>query len=812
MVKLCYKQWKNNILTVYIGGIVMAKKSSTKNKSTLTGTNAADVLTVQHSQVNVKAVKGNDKITVSKGTSNVLYGGAGNDTITIGKSAGKGNKVYGDAGNDTVKVNTKYGVTINGGAGNDKLYGGKGNDTFTGGKGKDTFFYANGGGKDTITDYQAGQDTLQITSGSISKTAIAKNKKDLVFNVGKGAITLKNSAAKTISLKDSRGSYTVSKTAITLGSNFTGTMDATKYLSTVKTIDGRSVAKKVNITGNKQNNTIYAGKAGGTLNGGAGNDTITINDGTQTKGNNYTLRGGTGTDNYVINSAFIAGTKISINQSDFNSGDTDVLTLAKVNKNDVTYRLDSGTLVITHKSGGTVSVAGWGTNPLSKIQYADGNPITSREINVPLDPSPSYKVIDISTTGIYQGSNSQEIFRFSGNGWNATVQGADSKDILDFSNYKDGTYDFDNVFRSGDDLTLSFVRKTGSQEDEVIGTVTVKDYFVTDNRIADVQWYNADENKTETVTIISELDPKGFNGITVNGTPQRDWIIPLTSAKYVNGLANNDRINVAGGEFRGISGGDGDDTITVMGGNHAEGGVTGGDGDDIITIGTGAVLSYVYGDKGTNMITVKSGASVGRIVAEYEEDEDTPVTIVNDTINIKADAGNVSDIFLRSGTNTVNIAGGTGGENGLTITTDESFIKEYKNKGADYINVSKGNVTIRQSKCSESHVTVNWSDHFGVLTIVMDKYNGSIDNFDKSLTINGAVLSDFTAVHLNQNQGISLIDKTDSNSRLDIYWGAYKTEGAWAGGLDYWGLKYDGITFNNTKLSFTEIYANVTNS
>ena len=271
----------------------MAKKSSTKNKSTLTGTNAADVLTVKHSQVNVKAVKGNDKITVSKGTSNVLYGGAGNDTITIGKSAGKGNKVYGDAGNDTVKVNTKYGVTINGGAGNDKLYGGKGNDTFTGGKGKDTFFYANGGGKDTITDYQAGQDTLQITSGSISKTAIAKNKKDLVFNVGKGAITLKNSAAKTISLQDSRGSYTVSKTEIKLGSNFTGTMDATKYLSTVTKIDGRNATKKVNIIGNAKANTIYAGKACGTIKGGAGNDTINIAGGV-----NSVISGGAGTDTF----------------------------------------------------------------------------------------------------------------------------------------------------------------------------------------------------------------------------------------------------------------------------------------------------------------------------------------------------------------------------------------------------------------------------------------------------------------------------------------------------------------------------------
>ena len=39
----------------------MAKRTSIKNKDILKGTNAADVLTVKHSQVTVNAGKGNDK-------------------------------------------------------------------------------------------------------------------------------------------------------------------------------------------------------------------------------------------------------------------------------------------------------------------------------------------------------------------------------------------------------------------------------------------------------------------------------------------------------------------------------------------------------------------------------------------------------------------------------------------------------------------------------------------------------------------------------------------------------------------------------
>ena len=116
--------------------------------------------------------------------------------------------------------------------------------------------YANGGGTDTITDYTAGQDTLQISGGSIGKTALANSNKDLVFTVGSGTVTLTDAATKAVSLKDSRGSYTASNTAITLGADFTGTMDATKYLSSVKTIDGSAATKAVNITGNGQANVI----------------------------------------------------------------------------------------------------------------------------------------------------------------------------------------------------------------------------------------------------------------------------------------------------------------------------------------------------------------------------------------------------------------------------------------------------------------------------------------------------------------------------------------------------------------------------
>ena len=463
----------------------MATKSSTKNKSTLTGTSVADTLTVKHTQVTVNAGKGNDKINVNSGSSHKIYGEAGNDTIVIAAKAGSGLKVYGDdasnklTGNDTFTINggkknyfyggkgvdtfnvnggsTNYiyggegndvivigktstgtavvkdfsvskgntdivkvaggavksiavsgndmiikggksasvtlqnakaktftvtdilgnytvaganvklalgktykgtlnaafflttvdarndanAVTINGnaknntiygGAGNNVLNGGAGNDTVSGGAGKDTFVYANGQGKDTISDYTAGQDTLQISSGAISKTALSN--KDLVFTVGSGSITLKNAATEAISLKDSRGDYTASGTAITLASNFTGTMDASKYLASVKTIDGRNAAKAVNITGNAQNNTIYSGKAGGTIKGGAGDDA---------------LYGGAGKDTFVYASGdgndTITGYASGQDALQIANGSVSNMALANNNK-DLVFTVDDGSVTV----------------------------------------------------------------------------------------------------------------------------------------------------------------------------------------------------------------------------------------------------------------------------------------------------------------------------------------------------------------------------------------------------------------------------------------------------------------------------------
>ena len=266
--------------------VVTGKKSSTekiskKGKNRIFGADAKDTFTV----------KG--------GKHNYIYGDKGNDIITVTGKIGSSNKIYGDDAKNKVTGNDTF--NINAGKKN-YFYGGKGVDTFNvnggttnylyGGAGKDTYIFGKKKATATIKDYAAGQDTLKVNSGVITSTTVKG--KDVTFKAGKASVTVAGAAKKTISLKDSRGSYTVSNTAIKLGKDFTGTMDATKYVSTIKSIDARNVVKAVNIIGNSQANKILPGRGGGTYKCGAGNDTITIGGSAK-----YTIYGDAGDDEII---------------------------------------------------------------------------------------------------------------------------------------------------------------------------------------------------------------------------------------------------------------------------------------------------------------------------------------------------------------------------------------------------------------------------------------------------------------------------------------------------------------------------------
>ena len=65
--------------------------------------------------------------------------------------------------------------------GNDRIIGGTGNDTLTGGTGPDVFVFAEGNGKDVITDYEAGFDRLQFNGLKSSDLSASQKGSDTVI-------------------------------------------------------------------------------------------------------------------------------------------------------------------------------------------------------------------------------------------------------------------------------------------------------------------------------------------------------------------------------------------------------------------------------------------------------------------------------------------------------------------------------------------------------------------------------------------------------------------------------------------------------
>src|SRR6185369_3894122 len=115
-----------------------------------------------------------DSIAGGGDTSQIIYGGAGKDTLN---GTGVNDTIYGGSGNDTIKGNggddTIYGGsgsdTISGSNGNDIIIGGFGADQLTGSNGNDHFVYlsvadSRAGQFDTITDFVSESDKIDLTA------------------------------------------------------------------------------------------------------------------------------------------------------------------------------------------------------------------------------------------------------------------------------------------------------------------------------------------------------------------------------------------------------------------------------------------------------------------------------------------------------------------------------------------------------------------------------------------------------------------------------------------------------------------------
>lgn len=144
---------------------------------TLTGTAFDDYLSGGGGNDKLLALAGDDRVLGGNGN-DILRAGAGNDTLDGG---GGRDKVEGGSGNDLLKGGADVDV-LKGGGGRDKIIGGGGNDKLWGNKGADIFVFKAGDGKDTIKDFQLGQDRINMAGADMDEIKFIKKGGDVLLS------------------------------------------------------------------------------------------------------------------------------------------------------------------------------------------------------------------------------------------------------------------------------------------------------------------------------------------------------------------------------------------------------------------------------------------------------------------------------------------------------------------------------------------------------------------------------------------------------------------------------------------------------
>ncbi|WP_411352768.1 calcium-binding protein [Leisingera aquaemixtae] len=162
-----------------LGGTGNDQVEGDRGNDLLLGGQGADTLRGGYDDDTLQGGSGNDSLDGGFGADilnggnhrDTLQGSSGNDLLDGGRGR---DKLLGGTGIDTLKggngADTLSGGTggdrLSGGSGRDVLLGHKGDDLLTGGGRADTFVFHKGHGNDTITDFTAGQDHIQIGRGA----------------------------------------------------------------------------------------------------------------------------------------------------------------------------------------------------------------------------------------------------------------------------------------------------------------------------------------------------------------------------------------------------------------------------------------------------------------------------------------------------------------------------------------------------------------------------------------------------------------------------------------------------------------------
>jgi Ca2+-binding RTX toxin-like protein len=407
------------------------------------GGDGADSLSGGVGDDHLEGEKGDDLIDA--GVNGYATGGDGNDSISGSASYDGGLTLYGGIGNDHITVGGNFYAWLYGEAGNDTILGGSGGDGIYGGNDADSLV-GNAGGDWLYGD--AGADTLDSGAGN-----------DSLYGGSGNDIYVLDSGGDTVSESGGNGMDEVRSTvAHTLGSG----LDHLTLLGAAN-VNGTGNTLANAIAGNDGDNRLAGNAAADTLAGGLGADTLeggTEDDLLQGGGGNDSLSGGTGIDTAVFEGSFadyaIAFDAVAGRYAIARTGEMDVMS------NDV-ERVQFGT------GAGAVTVdlraAPAGSGPQS-IVTSEAPSITSLlEAGTDEDASPAtVQVLENSAAGIVVATLA------------ATDLNLVAGDVLAFSLVTaEGTPDAGSPFtvvKTG--ATTAEIRTAGALDFEATPTVTLR--------------------------------------------------------------------------------------------------------------------------------------------------------------------------------------------------------------------------------------------------------------------------------------------------------------------------------------------------
>jgi Ca2+-binding RTX toxin-like protein len=214
---------KTNGLTI-ISDAALTSTLTLKGASSITLAGASDLAITGNTKDNaivgsdgdnlIHGLKGDDTLHGGAGRDS-LFGDAGVDSLSGGDGydllngggagdmldGGKGNdKLFGKSGNDMLLGQIGH-DKLSGLAGRDTLDGGTGNDTLIGGSGSDVFLFGVGFGTDTITDFNANDDSEVIDLSQITAITDFTDLSDNHMDTVPGGVLIDDLAGNTIFLK-----------------------------------------------------------------------------------------------------------------------------------------------------------------------------------------------------------------------------------------------------------------------------------------------------------------------------------------------------------------------------------------------------------------------------------------------------------------------------------------------------------------------------------------------------------------------------------------------------------------------------------